>query len=133
MQTQFPIDTEYLIKVLTRLVNTPSPVGDTERGIELCRELMLLEPCGTDNEEPQFLLRGARVEATKAFGQGAHLELTLREDGKKLRAIWWRMGEKLRDFRAGDWVDLVFVPKPDDFSGPHAVQLVIDDLRLMDE
>ncbi len=99
--------------------------------MELTRELVLLEPCGTGNEEPKFLLRGAQIESTRSFGNGAHLELSLREDGKRLRAIWWRMGERLADFRAGEVVELIFVPKPDTFSGPNAVQLVIEDLRLV--
>ena len=33
-------DTIYLLDVLTRLLATPSPVGDTERGIALCREML---------------------------------------------------------------------------------------------
>ncbi len=127
---------EYAADFLTVDDLKPTLTPDCElRGrhidFELTRELLLLEPCGTANEEPQFLLRGATVEAAKAFGGGAHLELKLREDGKNLRAIWWRMGEKLADFRAGDVVELIFVPKPDDFSGPNAVQLVIEDLRLV--
>ncbi len=98
---------------------------------ELTRELLLLEPCGTANEEPQFLLRGAVVEASRGFGGGAHLELTLRDDGKKLRAIWWRMGERVAEFRTGDVVELIFVPKPDEYNGNGSIQLVIEDLRLV--
>ncbi len=128
---------EYAADFLTMDDLKPTLCPDCElRGrhldFELTRELLLLEPCGTDNEEPQFLLRGATVEATRAFGGGAHLELTLRDDNKKLRAIWWRMGERLKDFRAGDTVELIFVPKPDDYNGQGAIQLVIEDLRLVE-
>lgn len=34
------LDTHYFTEVLQRLIATPSPVGDTSRGIELCRELL---------------------------------------------------------------------------------------------
>lgn len=34
------IDTQYLQRILVELLNTPSPVGDTERGIDLCSELL---------------------------------------------------------------------------------------------
>jgi single-stranded-DNA-specific exonuclease len=98
---------------------------------QLTRELLLLEPCGTGNEEPQFLLRGARIEATKTFSNGAHLEITLRDEGKKLRAIWWRNGDKLADFRVGDEIELIFVPKADTFGGKNDVQLIIEDARLV--
>jgi single-stranded-DNA-specific exonuclease len=96
---------------------------------QLTRELVLMEPCGTDNEEPKFLLSGARVEATKAFSNGVHLELTLRDEGRKLRAIWWRQGEKLSEFRVGDTIETIFVPKPDTFNGKNDVQLIIEDAR----
>ena len=105
-------------------------VGGAHLTPQLTRELLLLEPCGNGNEEPQFLLRGARVEATKTFSNGVHLEMTLRHDGKKLRAIWWRNGEKLADFRVGATIELVFVPKADTFGGKNDVQLIIDDARL---
>lgn len=34
------IDSEYLLSTLEQLVNTPSPVGDTERGVHLCRDIL---------------------------------------------------------------------------------------------
>jgi putative aminopeptidase FrvX len=35
-----PLDLEYLQRVLTQLLLTPSPVGDTERGSALCQDLL---------------------------------------------------------------------------------------------
>lgn len=101
--------------------------------LELTRELRLLEPCGTGNQEPKFLLRGAIIESVKGFGGGgAHLEVVLRDDGKRLRAIWWRMGERLAQFGAGDVVELIFVPQPNEFNGSVTLQLIIEDLRLVE-
>ncbi len=34
------IDTDFLLKTLLRLVNTPSPAGDTQRGTDLCHEIL---------------------------------------------------------------------------------------------
>lgn len=34
------IDTDYLLDTLLRLLNVPSPAGDTERGTALCREIL---------------------------------------------------------------------------------------------
>ena len=39
------IDTDFLLKTLLRLVNTPSPAGDTQRGTDLCHEIL----CGIDD------------------------------------------------------------------------------------
>ena len=49
------IDTDYLMQTLLRLLSTPSPAGDTERGTELCRELF----CAIDdNFEVQVTRKG---------------------------------------------------------------------------
>jgi single-stranded-DNA-specific exonuclease len=96
---------------------------------QLTRELVMMEPCGTDNEEPKFLLSGAQLESARSFSNGAHLELTVRDDGRRLRAIWWRQGEKVADFRSGDSVEMIFVPKPDTYNGKNDVQLIIEDAR----
>lgn len=96
---------------------------------QLTRELVMMEPCGTDNEEPKFLLSGATLESARAFSNGSHLELTVRDDGRRLRAIWWRHGDKISDFRSGDTVEMIFVPKPDTFNGKNDVQLIIEDAR----
>ena len=40
MRSHMKIDSDYLISTLLRLVNTPSPAGDTERGTDLCREII---------------------------------------------------------------------------------------------
>ena len=57
MKSKLNINSEYLLDVLTQLVNTPSPVGDTERGIELCRELI----CKFDGLDVQVTRKGALV------------------------------------------------------------------------
>jgi single-stranded-DNA-specific exonuclease len=98
---------------------------------QLVTELARLEPCGTGNEEPKFLLRGARVESIRTLSMGKHLEVTLRGDGKRLRALWWQNGDKLGDFRVGDPVEVVFVPKINDYMGKNEVELTIDDARVM--
>jgi single-stranded-DNA-specific exonuclease len=97
---------------------------------QLTRELVMMEPCGTENEEPKFLISGAKVEATRTFSNGAHLEITLRDERSKLRAIWWRQGEKLADFRVGSSIEMIFIPKPDTYGGKNDVQLIVEDARL---
>ena len=52
-----PIDTQYLQRVLLELLATPSPVGDTEAGIEKCRELI----CAFDGIDVRITRKGALV------------------------------------------------------------------------
>lgn len=53
------INPDYLIEVLTRLVNTPSPVGDTARGVDVCKEIL----CTFDDLQVQITRKGALVAA----------------------------------------------------------------------
>ncbi len=51
------IDHDYLLSTLVDLLNTPSPVGDTEAGIEMCRELV----CQFDGLDIRVTRKGALV------------------------------------------------------------------------
>lgn len=54
------IDTNFLLETLLRLVNTPSPAGDTERGTDLCREIL----CGIDDTFDLKISRKGVLTAT---------------------------------------------------------------------
>lgn len=54
------IDTDYLLQTLLRLLSTPSPAGDTERGTELCRELF----CAIDDTFDVRVTRKGVLTAT---------------------------------------------------------------------
>jgi putative aminopeptidase FrvX len=58
------INTDYLLDVLMQLVNTPSPVGDTEQGIDLCKEIL----CKFDGLQVRITRKGALV----ATWEGTH-------------------------------------------------------------
>ena len=51
------IDSQFLLSTLERLVNTPSPVGDTARGIDACREIL----CSFDVLQVRETRKGALV------------------------------------------------------------------------
>lgn len=61
------IDTQYLQEVLLRLVNTPSPVGDTARGIDACREIL----CEWDDLQIVETRKGALVATWQGQNENA--------------------------------------------------------------
>jgi single-stranded-DNA-specific exonuclease len=91
-------------------------------GFELptARELAMLEPVGERNEEPRFLLQGARVESSTVVGDG-HLKLALRLGDKRLSAFGWDMGSLARG--VGATVDVIGALRPDAWRGGDAVEL----------
>ncbi len=71
------------------------------------RELSLLEPCGSGNEKPVLMLRGATVEQVSAMGNGKHTRLRLDCGEKKLSVARFSLVAERAACRAGDKVDLL--------------------------
>lgn len=96
-----PLDLPYLRATLTRLLLTPSPVGDTERGVELCRELV----CAFAPQEAHLTRKGSFVATFEGAasdeprGVTAHIDTLgavvkgIKENGRvlmaKLGGIQW--------------------------------------------
>lgn len=63
--------------------------------LELIDQIALLEPFGMGNPAPVFLLEGVDVVSARAVGaEGAHLKLTLAQEGAILDAIAFQMGAR---------------------------------------
>ena len=98
--------------------------------VEAVESLDLLEPCGTGNPRPLFLLRGAQVHAMSQVGRGRHLKLRLESRGVPLDAIFFSSQGAELGVTPGCRVDVVFYPQINDFRGARSVQLQVADLRL---
>ena len=98
--------------------------------VEAVEALDLLEPCGTGNPRPVFLLQGAQVHTMAQVGRGRHLKLRLESRGVPLDAIYFSSQGSELGLTPGCRVDVVFYPQINDFRGRRDLQLQIIDLRL---
>lgn len=98
--------------------------------VEAVESLELLEPCGTGNPRPVFLLQGAQVHTMSQVGRGRHLKLRLESRGMPLDAIFFSNQGAELGLYPGCRVDVVFYPQINDFRGGRTVQLQVVDLRL---
>lgn len=98
--------------------------------VEAVEALDLLEPCGTGNPRPVFLLRGAQVHTMAQVGRGRHLKLRLESRGIPLDAIYFSSQGTELGLTPGCRVDVAFYPQINDFRGVRSVQLQVVDLRL---
>ncbi len=98
--------------------------------VEAVESLDLLEPCGTGNPRPVFLLQGAQVHTMSQVGRGRHLKLRLESRGVALDAIYFSSQGADLGLYPGCRVDVVFYPQINDFRGTRTVQLQVVDLRL---
>ena len=91
--------------------------------------LSALEPFGTGNPKPVFLLRSAAVVSCCDVGGGRHLKMRVRRDGAVLDAIFFSANTASCGVSSGDRLDLLFTPQINEFRGSRGVQLQLCDLR----
>ncbi len=91
--------------------------------------LSTLEPFGTGNPRPVFLLRSAAVVSCCDVGNGRHLKMKLRRDGVTLDAIFFSANTAACGVSPGDRLDLIFTLQVNEYRGERAVQLQLCDLR----
>ena len=91
--------------------------------------LSLLEPFGSGNPKPVFLLRSVCVLSHTDVGGGRHLKLKLRRDGVGMDAIFFSANSASCQLENGQRLDIVFSLQINHFRGNRTVQLQLCDLR----
>ncbi len=91
--------------------------------------LALLEPFGSGNPKPVFLLRSACVLSCTDVGGGRHLKMKVRRDGAVLDAIFFSANTADCGISQGDRVDLAFHLQINEYRNSRTVQLQLCDLR----
>ena len=97
--------------------------------LEQVASLDLLEPYGTGNARPVFLLSGCTVASLSEVGAGRHLKLKITFKGKSLDAIFFSCTAAESGLCPGDRVDLAFHLQINEYRGWKSVQLQLADLR----
>ena len=91
--------------------------------------LDLLEPYGTGNQRPTFLLSGCTVAALSEVGGGRHLKLKVTARGRSFDAIFFSATAAEAGVAVGDRVDVAFYPQINEYRGWRSVQRQVADLR----
>src|SRR5699024_2603783 len=91
--------------------------------------LSLLEPFGSGNPKPVFLLRSVCALSHTDVGGGRHLKLKLRRDGVVMDAIFFSANTAACGIENGQRLDIAFTLQINQFRGNRTVQLQLCDLR----
>ena len=98
--------------------------------IEIATEIGLLEPFGTANPVPAFILRDAKIERIFSIGAGKHTKMLLSRDGKNITAMYFGMAPQRLDFCEGDRIDVFFNIDINEYQNVKSVQMIVKDIRL---
>lgn len=91
--------------------------------------LGLLEPFGSGNPKPVFLLRSVWVLSCADVGGGRHLKMKVRRDGVTLDAIFFAANSASCGIRQGERLDLAAYLQVNEYRNNRTVQLQLCDLR----
>ena len=97
--------------------------------LENVADLQRLEPFGTGNPQPIFVLTGVTVSSITPVGKGRHTRLKVARDGCSFDAILFSFPPESTGLQPGCRADLAFYPQINQFRGNCTVQLTLADLR----
>jgi single-stranded-DNA-specific exonuclease len=95
-------------------------------GLELCAELARLEPFGLGNPAVTILVAGCELADLQAVGEGRHLRLRVRQEGRDAgSAIAFGLGSQLDRYRVVGRYDVAARLQENHWNGTVAPQLVV--------
>lgn len=106
---------------------------------ETFQALKAFEPYGQANRRPVFKITGLKVLEATSVGNGArHLKVTVQAiDAENpnlavtpITALWWRQGDRVREFQKGQQVSLAAELDLNIWRGRRQVQLIVKDALI---
>ncbi len=92
-------------------------------------DLQQLEPYGTGNAQPVFVLNGVSVLSVNPVGKGRHTRLRVLSGESALDAILFSYTPEDTGLQVGMRADLAFYPQINQFRGTRSVQLLLTDVK----
>lgn len=97
--------------------------------VEAIESLSVMEPFGTKNNSPLFLIKAARIDAILPISNGKNIKLTLSTPQFTCYALYF--GMKIEDFtyKIGSIVDLAVTADLNTYNNKTSVSLFVKDIR----
>lgn len=101
-----------------------------EATVAAVESLAQLEPFGSGNEVPTFLLRDMTLAAITPLSEGKHLRLRLTKGTQAVNALYFGMTPARFAYQAGDRVDLVVGLSLNEYNGETRTSIKVKDMRF---
>lgn len=114
---------------IVSIVSIDKEITAKELTIETAEELLKLEPYGTSNKVPIFLIKNLKIDSIRTLVEGKHLKLTLQEGSTLINAIGFNLGNYAEEFLIGDKVDMIGMIEVNVFNNNKSIQINMKDMR----
>jgi len=129
---------EYVNSTITEEDLTPKLDIDCEIdfkdiNFKTIKDISILEPYGTENPTPLFLVSGVKISEVMPLSGDRHTRLTLTHDNYSVNAFYFGVSSSNLQFFVGDTVDIVFNLDINIYKGEATPQVTIKDIKLCAE
>ena len=115
-------------KEIKPFLNIDLELQANEVDVDLVNQISQLEPFGSCNPSPVFVLKNLKIKQKKLMGENKdHLRLTCQVGNFEFTCIRWQEGDI--SLVNGDILDIAFHPQINEYNGNTSVQLIIDDIH----
>ena len=111
------------------VISIDKEISTKELTMETAEELLGLEPYGTSNKVPIFLLKNLKIDSIRTLVEGKHLKLTLKDGTNLINAIGFNLGKYANEFLIGDKVDIIGMIEINVFNNIKNIQINMKDMR----
>lgn len=111
------------------IISIDKEITPKELTIEMAESLLELEPYGTSNKTPIFLIKGLKIDSIRTLVEGKHLKLTLQDGTNIINCIGFNLGNYADEFLLGDKVDIIGNVEINVFNNIKNIQINLKDMR----
>lgn len=111
------------------IISIDKEITAKELTLEMAESLMELEPYGTSNKVPIFLVKNLKIDSIRTLVEGKHLKLTLQDGANLINGIGFNLGKYADEFLLGDKVDIIGMIEINVFNNIKNIQINIKDMR----
>ncbi len=111
------------------IISIDKEITPKELTIEMAESLLELEPYGTSNKTPIFLIKGLKIDSIRTLVEGKHLKLTLQDGTNIINCIGFNLGSYADEFLLGDKVDIIGNVEINVFNNIKNIQINMKDMR----
>lgn len=120
-------------EMLIPVIEIECELSSEQLTLQLAKLLHKLEPFGTGNPTPNFLVRNLKIMDIISVGAGKHTKLILSSGETDVAAMYFGMKSSEGDFAIGDNVDIVCALTENIFRGTSSLTLNIKSIRLCED
>lgn len=119
------IDDRYVVEKRCDYLVTPDVIT-----MQFISELDKIQPCGLDNHEPVFEMKGLNLaNFSRVGGEQQHAKITVKAGMGTFDGIGFSMVDSFEGIRSGDDISILFSPEISRFRGTESISLKIKDVH----